>query len=200
MSALINTPMKYLKEVEFEMQMRRYSPNTIRHYLCHIRRFLNFWGKPADELGENEIRLYLYHCLKRNLSSDYINIGHNALKFLYTVVLGRQWNSPSIPRLRKQNKLPVALSESEIKQILLNIPNFKYKVILLTCYGADLRISEALNLRISDIDSANMQIRIRQGKNQKDRYTLLSQYNLELLRKYWVKYKPHGELLFPGRL
>lgn len=187
---------KYMDEVKYEMELRRYSKNTINHYLCHIRRFCTYFDKPADDLGENEIRQYLYHCIQQGLSSDYINICNNALKFLYTIVLNRTWNSYKIPRLRKENKLPVVLSEDEIIAILQKIINLKYRTILMTCYGSGLRISEALNLRITDIDSQNMQIRVIQGKNRKDRYSILSEINLQQLRFYWSKYRPKGEFLF----
>ena len=187
---------KYMDEVQFEMELRRYSPNTITHYLCHIRRFCNHFGKTADKLGENEIRQYLYHCIQRGLSSDYINIGINALKLLYTVVLEQPWDSNKLPRLRKENKLPDILAEEEIISVLLSIKNLKYRTILITCYGAGLRISEAINLRISDIDSKNMLIRVTQGKHRKDRFSILSDINLKQLRAYWKAYKPKGEYLF----
>lgn len=187
---------KYMDEAQYEMELRRYSPNTIRHYLCHIRRFCNYFGKTADELNGNDIREYLYHCIQRGLSSDYINIGNSALKFLYTVVLDRTWDSNKIPRLRKENKLPVVLAEEEIISAFQNIKNLKYRTILMTCYGAGLRISEALNLRVTDIDSKNMQIRVVQGKHRKDRYTILSQINLNQLRIYWLTYRPKGDFIF----
>jgi integrase/recombinase XerD len=191
---------KYIDEVKYEMELRRYSKNTITHYLCNIRRFCKYFSKPADELGEDEIRQYLYHCIQKGLSSDYINVCNNALKFLYTVILDRPWNSQRIPKLRKESKLPSVLSEEEIIAVFQKIPNLKYHTILLTCYGSGLRISEALNLRISDIDSKNMQIRITQGKHRKDRYSILSQTNLQQLRFYWSKYRPKGEYLFPSHL
>jgi integrase/recombinase XerD len=187
---------KYMDEAKYEMELRRYSKNTINHYLCHIRRFCTYFDKPADDLGENEIRQYLHHCIQQGLSSDYINICNSALKFLYTIVLNRTWNSYKIPRLRKENKLPVVLSEDEIVAILQKIINLKYRTILMTCYGSGLRISEALKLRITDIDSQNMQIRVIQGKNRKDRYSILSEINLQQLRFYWSKYRPKGEFLF----
>ena len=189
---------KYMDEVQYEMELRRYSKNTINHYLCHIRRFCNYFNKPADELGENEIRQYLYHCIQQGLSSDYINICNNALKFLYIIVLNKTWNSSKLPRLRKEKKLPVVLAEEEIISVLKNIKNLRYMTILMTCYGAGLRISEALNLRAADIDSKNMQIRIEQGKNRKDRYSILSETNLRQLRTYWSTYRPKGEFLFSG--
>lgn len=189
-------PVKFMAEVQFEMELRRYSPNTIRHYLCHIRRFCAFFNKSADELGENEIREYLLSCIQRGLCSDYINICHNALKFIYTIVLNQSWNDHKIPRLRKEKKLPVVLSEEEIIASFNKIRNHRYLTILMTCYGAGLRISEALKLKISDIDSNNMQIKVVQGKNRKDRLCILSQTNLEQLRFYWNIYRPKGTYLF----
>jgi len=189
---------KYIDEVKYEMELRRYSQNTIKHYLCSIRRFCSHFGKSADELGENEIRQYIHHCIQQGLSSDYINICNSALRFLYTIVLDRTWDPHRIPRLRKENKLPVVLSEDEIIKILQTIPNLMYRTILMTCYGSGLRISEALKLRVTDIDSKNMQIRVCQGKHRKDRYSILSETNLQQLRFYWAKYRPVGEFLFPS--
>ena len=103
-----------------------------------------------------------------------------------------------LPRARKQSVMPAVLSQEEIKLILSNISNPRYKGIFLTCYASSLRITEALNLQIKDVDSQNMQIFVRSSKNLKDRYTLLSPYCLNTLRQYWKLYRPTGSFLFPG--
>ena len=190
----------YLKKLEYELKLRRYSPNTINHYLCHLRRFLEFYKhRHASKISDDEIRRYLYHCIKRGLSSDYINMCNAALCIFFTTVLKREWDKESFPRLKKCFKLPNVLSEDEVLRILSYLPSLKYKAIILTCYASGLRISEALNLNISDIDSADMRIFVRQGKNRKDRFTILSQTLLYVLRQYWRQYRPKGPFLFPGR-
>jgi len=190
----------FLEQYEFELDLRRYSPNTVKHYLCHLRRFLDYYkNKKPQDISDDDIRIYLYHCIKRGLSSDYINMCNSALRIFFICVLKRLWNDDYFPRLKKINKLPNILSEDEVLTILSHIPNLKYKAILLACYASGLRISEALNLQISDIDSKKMRIFIRQGKNRKDRYSILPETLLFVLRKYWKAYRPIGLFLFPGR-
>ena len=103
-----------------------------------------------------------------------------------------------LPRMKEGRRLPMILSQSEVKAILEVTKNLKHRTILSTIYGAGLRISEAAKLKITDIDSKNMQIIIRQGKGKKDRYSILSNSNLTLLREYWKRYKP-ATYLFPGK-
>jgi site-specific recombinase XerD len=111
--------------------------------------------------------------------------------------MGREWEMNKIPRTKKEKRLPVVLSPDEVRHIFNVTENIKHKTILMLIYSAGLRVSEAANLKISDIDSATMQIFIRAGKGKKDRYCILSPYILEFLRNYWKLYHPH-EWLFPG--
>lgn len=104
----------------------------------------------------------------------------------------------NLSRIKEGKKLPVVLSQSEIKEIFDATDNLKHKTILMTIYAAGLKVSEAANLKVKDIDSKNMQIIIRQGKGKKDRYTLLSKTNLDILREYWKRYHP-STYLFPGK-
>lgn len=192
--------LSYLKKLEYELRLRRYSPNTIKHYCCHLRRFQDYYKhRQIQKLGDDDIRQYLYHLIRRGLSSDYINMCNATLRILFESILKRSWDEKSFPRLKKSFKLPTVLSEDEVLSILAQLPNLKYKAILLTCYASGLRISEALNLHIADIDSKNMRIFVRQGKNQKDRYTIMSETLLFVLRQYWREYRPRGIFLFPGR-
>lgn len=187
------------EQMKFNMELRGYSSKTIKNYLFCIGNFAKHYNKSLELLGENEIRNYLHYCItEKHLCEGTVNYIHSALKFFYTRILDRDWKSEKLPRIKEPRKLPVILSQSEVKAILEATDNLKHKTILTTIYGAGLRISEAAKLRVSDIDSKNMQIIIREGKGKKDRYSMLSAKNLNLLREYWKRYKP-DTFLFAGK-
>lgn len=187
-----------IKKMLYEMQLRGMAPSTQKNYGVVVRAFQKFYGKPARELGENEVREYLHYLREvKKLSVDTVNSNNSTLKFLYEKVFNKDWNVKNIPRLKHRRKLPAILSREEVQIIFDSTPNLKHKSILMTVYGSGLRVSEVAKLKVSDIDSKNMQIFIHQGKGQKDRYALLSQVNLEILREYWKTYKP-TDWLFPG--
>jgi integrase/recombinase XerD len=182
-----------------DMELRGYSPKTIKNYINHVSKFAKFYNKSPDLLDEDHIRGYLHYCITEMfLSEGAVNYIHSSLKFFYTKILNRHWNIDKLPRIKGHRKLPVVFSPQEVKDIFDATYNIKYKAIFMTIYSAGLRISEACNLKVSDIDSKNMQIFIRRGKGKKDRYSILSKSNLEILREYWKIYKPK-EYLFSGR-
>lgn len=186
-------------KMKIEMQLRGYSPNSIEKYIYNISNFAKFYNKSPELLGEKEIREYLHYCItEKKLCEGTVNFYNACLKFFYTKVLHRQWNMDNLPRAKKRKKLPVVLSPEEIKAIFDVTKNIKHKAIFMTMYSAGLRISEVCNLKITDIDSKSMQILIRQGKGNKDRYSILSKGNLKILREYWKIYQPK-EYLFLGR-
>ena len=189
----------YYQKMQFEMELRAYSPQTQKHYLSHLRILEGFLCKPLNQVSPEEIKDFLHHRIKAGVSYSSINISCNAFKVLFNSVLKRNWSDDVIVRPRKQKKLPYVLSRDEILSIFEQIPNIKHKTILLTAYSAGLRISEVLNLAVSDIDSKNMLIRVRCGKGGKDRFTILGMENLNMLRHYWKLYKPE-DLLFPGKI
>lgn len=141
------------------------------------------------------------HLLEGGIDLRYIQelLGHSSSKTTEIYTQGREWDIKEIPRVKKPKKLPVILSSSEVKRIFDETTNLKHKAILMTIYASGLRVSEVANLRVEDIDSRNMQIRVREGKGKKDRYTILSTENLKILRDYW-KYYHVKEWLFPGDL
>ena len=186
-----------IEKMTDDMQLRGYSPKTISAYTSHVKRFEEHFGTHPACLGETQIRQYLLHVISQGISSSYANGCYSALRFLYETSLGMDWNMKNIPRSKKQSKLPVVLSLQEVLSIFDAVSNLKHKAILMTTYDAGLRVSETANLLISDIDSSRMSIFVRQGKGQRDRYSLLSQPNLLLLREYWRQYKP-SSYLFPG--
>ena len=178
----------------------RYSHNTEKTYKNAFEDYLNFnHTKDIDKLNEKDIQLFLRHLvMERQVSTSYQNQAINAIKFYYEKVLGGTRKTYFIDRPKKEKTLPVVLSEEEIIMIIKSITNIKHKAIVMTIYSAGLRISECINLKIKDIDSNRMQIRIQQSKGKKDRYTLLSAKTLEILRAYFKVYKPK-EYLFEGQ-
>jgi integrase/recombinase XerD len=187
------------KKMKNELELKGYSVNTQTAYIRCVSQFAQYFGKSPAYLGVPEIKEYLHHLIvKEKKSTSYINITYSALRFLYERILKQEWDLKEIPRTKQPKKLPVVLSISEVQELFRAIYNLKHKTILMTIYAAGLRVSEAAHLRVSDIDSKNMQIRIREAKGLKDRYTLLSLENLHILRMYWKQYKPK-DWLFPGR-
>jgi integrase/recombinase XerD len=187
------------QRMKMDMELKGYSPRTIKNYIGHVSNFAKFYNKSPELLREKEIREYLHYCImERKLSEGTVNYINAGLKFFYTKTLNRYWNMDKITRIKEPRRLPSVLSPEEVKSIFDVTENLKHKAILMTVYSAGLRVSEVCNLKITDIDSKNMQILIREGKGKKDRYSLLSKANLEILREYWKKYHP-TEYLFSGR-
>jgi len=159
---------------------------------------LHFHRSPA-ELADQEIREYLHYLIQeKKVSQSAVSQAYSALKFFYETTLKRDWNGFRIPRVKMGKKLPVVLSLQEIQAIFSATRNLKHRAILMTTYSAGLRVSEVVHLKVSDIDSQRMVIRVQQGKGEKDRYTLLARRTLEVLRDYWREYRPK-DWLFPGQ-
>ena len=190
---------KLRDQMEMDMKLRRLRPRTISCYLDRMRSVAIHFRKSPAELTEEEIRRYLYHLIEeRKASQAVISQSYSALKFFFENTLQRQWDALKIPRSKQQKKLPGVLSKREVELIFSCTSNLKHRAILTTTYSAGLRISEATRLKVSDIDSERMTIRVNEGKGFKDRYTLLGERNLEILRRYYKAYRP-SEWLFPGR-
>ncbi len=170
----------------------RYSKNTLDTYKHMFEEFINYYADTEiDEITDAMIVDFLRYLVnERNISGSYQNQSINAIKFYFERVRGGQRKIYTIDRPRKEKMLPEVLSEEEVVKILNATENLKHKAILMTIYSAGLRVSELTNLRIKDIDSNRMQIRVEQAKGKKDRYTLLSEKTLEILRRYVKEYKP----------
>jgi site-specific recombinase XerD len=182
------------------MTLKNYSPNTIRTYKSMLQEFLEYYREldPA-KITEVQIRDYLLYLIeKRDVSISYQNQSINAIKFYYEQVLGRPVKTYYIQRPKKAKVLPDVLSEEEVQMLLNSVDNLKHKCILSLAYSAGLRLSELINMKPEDIDSANNFVNIRQGKGKKDRRSLLSARVLMLLRQYYKEYKPK-EWLFEGQ-
>lgn len=188
-----------VEKMSVEMQLRGLSEASVTEYVKCVRNLQMFYGKSVTEVTENEIKAFLHHLVvKKKLAASTVNIYNAALKFLYQKTLKRGWDSENLPRLKKPKKLPDILTKEEVQSLFDVTDNLKHKCVLMTVYGSGLRLSEIAGLKVSDIDSRNMRIFIRQGKGKKDRYAILSQKSLETLREYWKVYKPK-DWLFEGR-
>lgn len=175
-----------------EVKLRGLSPHTVDEYLGKMTLFLkHFDNRPIEEMGEEEIREFLIYQLDLGKSSGTVNIYNSALRFIFGAVLGRNLNYQVIPRRRQYREFPDLMNRSEIDTLFTATENLRDRTMFETVYGAGLRISEIVRLRVQDIDSWNMRIFVQHGKGGKDRFTLLSQRNLELLREYWKQYRPN---------
>jgi integrase/recombinase XerD len=182
-----------------DMELKNLSPRTIKTYLYWMKQFTIHYGKSPEQLGDEEIRDYLHYILKNKKASQAsMNQAYSALKFFYERTLQREWNGSKIPRSKIPKKLPVVLSQDEVQRIFSATKNLKHLAALMVIYSGGLRVGEAVKLKLSDIDKERMTIRIRQGKGAKDRYTILGERSLEVIREYWHAYHPQN-WLFPGK-
>lgn len=190
--------MQHLRQrMEQDMVLKNFAKSTQRTYLNGVDHFSHYFGRPLQELGTEEIRQYLHYLIvERDLSQDYIKQVYSALKFFYTTTLDKGWDLRQIPRARKVRSLPQVLSIAQVQKILETASSLKYQAIFTTVYSAGLRTDEVAHLRVGDIDSERMMIRVNQGKGKKDRYTLLAKRTLLLLRDYWREYRPKDWLFF----
>jgi len=190
---------KLREQMRGDLELRGLSPETQKIYLYHATNFSRYFNRSPDRLGKREIKEYLLYLLReKKVSSSTVNLCYSALKFLYVRTLRREGVMAKIPRLRSIKKLPVVLEKQEVESVFSVTKNLKHRAILMLIYSSGLRLREASHLKVSDIDSKRMMLRIKQGKGGKDRYTLLSTAALEVLREYWRQYRP-PEWLFPGR-
>jgi integrase/recombinase XerD len=182
-----------------DLKVRNYSPKTQQVYIQQVARFAAHFGRSPSELTVEDIRTYLISLKEtQHVSWSSFNQAVCALRFLYRVTLRRSDIVPEIPYPRTSKKLPVVLSRDEVARLLSAVRHPKHHAVLATIYATGLRISEAVSLRVTDIDSQRMVITIRQGKGRKDRTVMLSPRLLALLRRYLRAERP-GEWLFPGR-
>ena len=190
-----------------QMKLRNLSASTQDDYLRRLKKLEQHVGKPLGRIGLEEIRSYLLYLHdKRGLAPGSVNSYARAFRFFFLNVMDRPWPLAAIPAAREPKTLPVVLAPSEIVRFFDAAKNVTYRTIFQVMYASGLRVSEAASLRVSNIDSARMVIDVRHGKNNKDRYTLLSTKLRLILREYWRTCKPgKGQAncddpwLFPGR-
>jgi len=182
-----------------DLRIRNYSPRTIQVYIDRVAKFACYFGQSPDQLSVEHIREFQRYLVEeKKCSWSQLNQTVCALRFFYGVCLDKPRIIKHIPHAKQPKKLPVVLSRQEVALIFQAVGNLKYRTLLMTLYADGVRISEALALRIPDIDSQPMMIHIRHGKTGRDRYVPLRPSLLEQLRGYWRVHRPR-EWLFPGR-
>jgi len=188
-----------LAKLVFDVELRGLSKNTQNEYYSRVKGFQDHFNKPATELDIEDIRQFLHYLTKeKKLASGSVNTYNSALRFLYGITFDINLPIKKIPRHRKHRKLPAIFTQEELQSLFNACDNLRDKCILMTLYSAGLRLSEVAALKVSDIDSKKMQLFIRNAKGSKDRYAILSQTNLDILRTYWQAYRPK-EWLFYSR-
>jgi integrase/recombinase XerD len=181
-----------------DMTVRNLSPATQRSYLHAVTKFSRYFGRSPDRLGLEEVRAFQVYLVSTGISWPALNQTVCALRFFYGVTLGDDELPERIPYAREPRKLPVVLSTDEVVRFLEAVPSLKTRTALTTAYAAGLRASETIGLRVGDVDSGRMIIRVEHGKGGKDRTVMLSQQLLSILRTYWRLARPK-HWLFPGR-
>jgi site-specific recombinase XerD len=180
-----------------DMRLRNMSPSTQKVYTHAVANFARFHGQSPDKLSLEDVRLYRMHLIERGLKATSVNPIIGALRFFYGTTLGHKDIAESIPFARKEDTLPAVLTPNEVVRLLEAVDSLKYRIALTTIYAAGLRVSEAVTLTPRDIDSQRMVIHVRQGKGGKDRYVMLSEQLLGILRRYYKELRPQL-YLFPG--
>lgn len=186
--------------MERDLQIRGFSPCTQQCYLGRVREFVRYFMRPPDRLAIDEINRYQHHLTReRKVSWAVFNQSVAALRFFYGTTLQKDWDIKRIPYQKTGRKLPIVLSQQEVKTLLETPRNIKHRAILMTTYAGGLRVSEVVGLRVTDVDSQRMTLRVEQGKGRKDRYVMLSAKLLGVLREYWKAVRPQ-QWLFPGQI
>ncbi|OAJ51710.1 integrase [Paraburkholderia ginsengiterrae] len=186
-----------------DMRMRKFAPKTQSGYLRAVRQFAKFLGRSPDTATVEDLRDYQLHLVDHGTSPTSLNAAISALKFFFEVTLGQPQLMARMQPVRVPRKLPVILSPQEVRRLIAAAGNLKHQTALSVAYGAGLRVSEVVALKVSDIDSQRMTLRIEQGKGRKDRYAMLSPVLLERLRLWWRVARAQGSMLdggwlFPG--
>ena len=183
-----------------DMRIRGFSVHTEKSYLGWVKDFVRYHMRPPDTLGLEDVHRYqLYLTEERKVAPSSVNVAAAALRFFYGVTLDVEWDIERVPYQKKGRRLPEILSRHEVRRLLGGLDNLKHRTLLTTTYAGGLRVSEAVTLRISDIDSQRKVLRVDQGKGRKDRYVMLSETLIALLRQYWKAYRPR-HWLFPGQI
>ena len=179
------------KQMDGDLVVRGMAVRTREAYLGAVAGLAKHYGRRPDRIGEKEVQNYLLHLIEqRKLAWSSCNVVAQGLKFFYRVTLKRSEAQFGIPTARQPQKLPQILAREEVARLIDLTAHPKHRAILMTTYGAGLRLNELCHLKLGDIDSSRMTLRVEQGKGAKDRYTLLSPRLLAELRRYWASYRP----------
>lgn len=180
-----------LNKLSQDMKMRNFSHYTYDTYMSKTKEMIKYFNKPMEEVTLEELRDFLFKYLTegRKLADRTINYYNSIIRFVYEVTLDKLLNKRQLPMRKSKNGVYKVLTKEELSTFFNVCDNFKFKTIFMLAYGSGLRIGEIVNLRAEDIDSQKMRIFVREGKGNKERYTILSRTSLEMLRTYWSKYR-----------
>ncbi len=187
-----------------DMTVRGFTPGTQRGYLAAVENFTRFLVRSPDQAEAEDLRRFQLEMRSNGATATTMNAAVSALRFFFGVTLGRGDANVGMTTMREPRRLPVILSPEEVARLLDHAPGLKHRAALSVAYGAGLRASEVVSLRLSDIDSERMVVRVEQGKGRKDRYAKLSDPLLDILRAWWRAGRERGKMLpggwlFPGQ-
>ena len=187
------TNKKLIEKLQEDMDMRGFSHHTKDSYLRKAKEIVEYFGKPMRQVTTKELRYFLLKYLRevKKVGERSVNYYNSVIRFIYDVVLDYPINHKQLPMYKKKRKLPKILSEEELNVFFNACDNYMYRTIFMMIYGSGLRISEATNIRIEDIDSKNMRLFVRNGKGERQRYTVLPKTSLEMLRECYRRYRPN---------
>lgn len=186
------TNKKLLEKLKEDMEMRGFSHYTKDSYYRKAKEITEYFEKPMRQVTTKELREFLMKYLKeeRKISERSVNYYNSVIRFIYDVVLDKPINQKQVPMYKKKRRLPKILRDEELDVFFNACENYQHKTIFMLIYGSGLRISEATNIRVEDIDSKNMRLFVRNGKGEKERYTVLPETSLAMLRKCYKMYQP----------
>lgn len=181
-----------IRKMTEDMEMRGFSKWTKESYLSKTKDVMKYFNKPMEKVKIEELREFLLKYLReeRRLSERSVNYYNSVIRFMYEVTMDKIINKKQLPMYRNRRRMKDVLTKEELSTFFNACDNYMYKTIFMLIYGSGLRISEAVNLRVEDIDSRKMRIFVREGKGRKERYTVLPKTSLEMLRKYYKMYNP----------
>jgi len=187
-----------------DMRMRKFSPKTQDAYIRAVQRFSAFLGRSPDTASDEDLRRYQLHLVVQGISPISLNATITGLKFFFEFTVGDLERIAKMTPVQVPHKLPVILSREEVARLIQSAGNLKYQAALSVAYGAGLRVSEVIALKVGDVDSQRMVLRVEQGKGHKDRYAMLPPVLLERLRAWWRYAHAQGKMLnggwlFPGQ-
>ena len=190
--------LKLQKKMIEDMQLRGYAERTQSSYLRAVRQLTNYWHRPAEEITEQQVRDYFLYCKNEaGWSAATMRIAYSGIKFFYTVTLPMEWETIELMKIKRLSTPPTVLGIDEVRLILKTARTPQSKAFLTTVYSCGLRLSEALNLEVGDIDGERRTLRVRDGKGAKERIVPLPESTYALLREYWKTHK-NSRLLFPA--
>lgn len=189
----------YLQKLQEDLRLKNFAKNTCEDYYRFVKRFLDFTGKDARSITYADIRKFIFHMMDtENKKASTINTYTAAIRFFFEFSLGYAWDPKKIPKMKKDRYLPVVLTREEVGMLIDSMDNYKHKAITATMYSSGLRVSEVCHLRYEDVSRSKKMIHVSVSKNRQDRYTILSDRNLEILTEYWYRFgRPRG-WLFPS--